>query len=181
MAWHDNGNLIVAYRTADCLGGHVLQSPSVRKLLRDLSVGHSCSVWYGTEDLPHFILKFCPCKMKRYLEIRLPSGEVDVEPALRVVKKRDAVFLMLMIQVEREIFLSFKPQSGQSDVVGRQKDVPEGRIIMADILHMDSSFITFFGLYRNSISYFTGMTEHKTQVFVIGTGMCQNIGVKIIS
>lgn len=61
--------------------------------------------------------------MERQFEVRFFSRKIYVKPSFGVSENGQVFLFMLFIEAAGEIFLSLKPQAGQSFFVGRQENV----------------------------------------------------------
>ena len=122
-------------RTTYCLSGHVRKTLLLGKLPGKLTVGHGLPVGYLQKKLPHFLPECRADRVQRWREIGLIARKVHIEPALCINEYRRFTLNAFVGQVIGKKFLPFKPQAGQSDIVGCKQNPAQRGSVLLSISH----------------------------------------------
>ena len=74
--------------------------------------------------------------MQRRREVGFASGEIDIQPALRVHQNGRFAFNVFFGQRFRVISSAIEPQPGQPHLIRRKQDVPQGRGYRLRVMHV---------------------------------------------
>ena len=131
----------MSHRAADGLGGHPGTPGLFGEPPGDFAVGHGLAVGNPQKDLPYRLPERGADRVQRRQEIRLFSGKINVQPAFRFREGRGVPFNALLRQTPGKILLPVKPQAAKSNLICRQQDAPQGRVVM--LRHDHFRFLPF--------------------------------------
>ena len=116
--------------SAHGLGRHPGKAHILCQLLGDPAVGDRLPIGDLQQNLPYSPAKFRSHGMQRRQKAGRLTGKIKVQPAPSLRKRRRFPVDALRRQSAGKILLSVKPQAGQADLIGRQKDPAQRGIIM---------------------------------------------------
>ena len=93
-------------------------------------------VWNFEQQLPDRLSERRPDWMQRRREVGFASGEIDIQPALRVHQNGRFAFNVFFGQRFRVISSAIEPQPGQPHLIRRKQDVPQGRGYRLRVMHV---------------------------------------------
>ena len=105
VAGDNDGDRVVAYRTAHRLSGHMGKA----LLRRQLAIGDGLAVGNAEKQIPHAAAERGACGVQRRQEVRLPAGEVHIQPASGLRKNGGVLLRVLDGQVTGEVLLPVEP------------------------------------------------------------------------
>lgn len=111
----------MAYRAAHRLSGHMGEVLLRGQLLRQLAVGDGLAVGDAEKQIPHAAAERGACGVQRRQEVRLPAGEVHIQPASGLRKNGGVLLRVLDGQVTGEVLLpsNHRPVSPVSSAASR--------------------------------------------------------------
>ena len=80
-----------------------------RQLLRQLAIGDGLAVGNAEKQIPHAAAERGANRVQRRRKIRLPAGEVHIQPALGFRKNGGVLLRVLGGQATSEVFLPVEP------------------------------------------------------------------------
>ena len=135
MAWDHQGNRVVPHGAAHCLGRHPLHSLPPGRLRSNLSVGHDLPIGNGQHNVADALAKRRGVIAHGRQEVRLPPGEVNIQPALCLPEQRMLSPLGLRGQDISVVSLPIEPQADDSVLIAGQGDRAQGGRIFGGISH----------------------------------------------
>lgn len=135
---------------ADRLSGHFPKPVLFRDLFRDIAICGCSSVWDLKKNPPYLLPEPRAYRVERRGEVRLSAVKIDIEPADSLGKYQSIRLGMFLRKILRVIFLTVKPQTGQSDLVRGKQNAAERRYVMLGIYHFSTSKYGFIPAARSS-------------------------------